>query len=268
MAPEFAVIHWRSLRNAPRVDEWLAGAIGTLSVGQAVVPAGFDARLGALLDLLRGQRVLLVLDNLESVLEPEAPQIRYRAGYEGYAEVVRRLAESAHQGCLLLTSREQPVRADDTAVRALHLEGLGVAAGRLLLGTRDSVGDPVAWWALVERYAGNPLALSIVGETIAMVFGGDIAVFLAQGMAVYGGIRQLLDEQVGRLSALERDIMAWLAVEREPVGFAALLADLGSGVAWAEIVEAVEAPGRGRSWRDPGGRAGAAGQAGAGQGAE
>jgi transcriptional regulator with XRE-family HTH domain len=84
VAPEFAAICWRSLRNAPMVDEWLAGTIGTLSAGQAVVPAGFDAHLGVLLDLLRARRMLLVLDNLETILEPEAPQVRYRAGYEGY----------------------------------------------------------------------------------------------------------------------------------------------------------------------------------------
>ena len=61
-----------------------------------------------------------------------------------------------------------------------------------------------AWEALVAHYGGNPLALRVVGETIGLVFGGDIATFLAQGAHVFGGIRQLLDEQVGRLSSLER----------------------------------------------------------------
>ena len=49
------------------------------------------------LGVAREQRVLLVLDNLESVREPEAPEVRYRAGYAGYGEVVRRLAESAQK---------------------------------------------------------------------------------------------------------------------------------------------------------------------------
>jgi hypothetical protein len=193
------------------------------------------------LELLRARRGLLVLDNLETVLEPGAPEARYRPGYAGYGEVVQRLGASDHQGCLLLTSREQPMRADDATVRALRLEGLSVDESRALLGSRDLTGDAAAWRTLVERYAGNPLVLKVVGETIGVVFDRDIAAFLAQDVAVFGGIRQLLDEQVARLSALERAIVTWLAVEREPVGFAELVAALGPAVARSAVVEAVEA---------------------------
>jgi len=178
---------------------------------------GLAAQLRRLLGLLRAQRSLLILDNLETVLSPGALELRYRAGYEGYGAVLQQLAESAHQGCLLLTSREQPLRADERAVRALRLE------------------------ALVERYAGNPLALQVVGETISVVFGGEIAAFLGQETAVVGGIRQLLDEQLARLSSLEQALLYWLAIEREPVRFAALLADLGPEVAQSQVLEALEA---------------------------
>jgi len=241
LEPEFAAVYWRSLRNAPPVEEWLAGAIAALSMEQATIPAGLDARLGLLLELLRAQRALLALDNLETVLEPGAPEVSYRAGYEGYGVALHRLAEGAHEGCLLLTSREQPLPADEAAVRALRLQGLGVEESRALLDSQALQGDDVAWRALVERYRGNPLALRVVGETIAMVFGGDLAAFLAQDTAVFGGIQQLLDAQVARLSALERAVLTWLAVEREPVAFAEIVADLGSGVARGEVVEAVEA---------------------------
>jgi len=241
LAPEFAVVYWRSLRNAPPVEEWLAGVIDALSLEQASAPEGLDARLGLLLDLLRGRRALLALDNLEAVLAPGASDVRYRAGYEGYGTVLQRLAEGAHQGCLLLTSREQPLPADEAAVRALRLEGLGVDAGRALLSGRALRGDAASWQTLVARYGGNPLALRVVGETIGMVFGGDIAAFLAQDVAAFGGIRQLLDEQVGRLSSVERAILTILAVGREPVRFADVVADLGPRAPRGEVVEAVEA---------------------------
>jgi hypothetical protein len=115
------------------------------------------------------------------------------------------------------------------------------------------VGDEAAWRALVERYGGNPLALHVVGETISSVFDGEIAAFLAQEIAVFGGIRHLLDEQVARLSALEQAVLAWLAVEREPIGLRELAADLGLGVTRAQVVEVVEALRR-RSLLEPGGR--------------
>jgi WD40 repeat protein/transcriptional regulator with XRE-family HTH domain len=241
LAPEFATVFWRSLRNAPPVEEWLAGAIAVLSGAQALPPKRLETRLAKLLELLRDHRALLVLDNLETVLEPGAPEVRYRVGYEGYGAALARLAEGAHQGCVLLTSREQPLAADDVAVRTLHLKGLGVEGVRALLGSRLLTGNTTAWQVLVEHYGGNPLALRVVGETIGAVFGGDISAFLAQEVAVYGGIRQLLEEQVARLSALERSVLTWLAVEREPVGFTDLVAAVGPEVARAAVVEAVEA---------------------------
>src|SRR5262249_21707396 len=106
---------------------------------------------------------------------------------------------------------------------------------------RALVGDEAAWQALVERYAGNPLALRVVGETIGGVFGGEIATFLAQDVAAFGGVRQVLAEPAERFAPLGRAIARWLAVEREPVGFAELVADLGPGVERGEVVEAVEA---------------------------
>jgi hypothetical protein len=211
-----------------------------------------EARLGLLLELLRTQRCLLVLDNLETVLEPGVPDVRYRTGYEGYGEILRRLGESAHQGCLLVTSREQPMREDQMAVRALRLQGLEVDGARALLDQRDLSGDDAAWQALVARYGGNPLALQVVGKTVATVFDGAIAAFLAQDVAVFGDIRQLVVEQVARLSVQEQAVLTWLAEEREPVGFAELVTDLGPLLGRAAVVEAVEALAR-RSLLDPAG---------------
>ena len=151
-----------------------------------------------------------MLDNLETVLEPGASVARYRAGYEGYGEVLRQLGESTHQGCLLVTGRERRLSCHfwrGRPVRTLRLGGLVSAAGRALLQERGLAGDEAAWEGLVARYGGNPLALRVVGETIDVVFGGDIAAFLAQDAPVFGGIRQLLDEQVERLSSLEGAVL-------------------------------------------------------------
>jgi WD40 repeat protein/transcriptional regulator with XRE-family HTH domain len=231
LVSRFEYVYWRSLHNALPVEEWLADALGLLSGQQTVPPDGVDARLALLRALLRDRRALLVLDNLETVLEPGEPRARYRAGYEGYGQVLQRLGGSDHRGCLLVTSREAPpevapLEGPRYAWQVLYLGGLGIEESRDLLRQQDLVGDATAWRDLVERYGGNALALRLVGETIAEAFAGDIAAFLAEGEALSGDLRQLLDRQVGRLSALERSVLAWLAIEREPVGFADLAADL------------------------------------------
>src|SRR5205085_10207574 len=59
------------------------------------------------------------------------------------------------------------------------------------------------------------------------------------------GLRRLLEEQVAGLSPLERSLLTWLAVEREPVGVAALAADLGPGAGpGGAVLEALEGLGR------------------------
>jgi len=94
---------------------------------------------------------------------------------------------------------------------------------------------------LIEAYAGNPLALKIVAQTIVELFEGEIALFLEQGEVVFGGVRELLDQQYARLSALEQSVLLWLAILREPVNLQELLAVLGTPLSRATVLEAVEA---------------------------
>jgi WD40 repeat protein/transcriptional regulator with XRE-family HTH domain len=251
LAPQFAGLCWRSLRNAPPPEEWLGAAIGALAPTPPVLPADLSARQGLLLEVLRERRCLLVLDNLETVLEPGAAG-RYRAGYEGYGAVLRQVAESAHQSCLLLTGREAPPELAPLAgvapVRTLRLGALDLAACRALLQDKGLLGDDDAWQALVGHYGGNPLALSLVGQAIVELFGGAIDAMLAYAVetfgAVFGGLRRLLEEQFVRLSALEQSVLYWLAVEREPVRAAALRADLGPAAGPGAVLEALEGLGQ------------------------
>jgi len=246
IGPSFDAVLWRSLRNAPPCREWLADAILSLSEHQ-VIPADADeAQRGQLLELLRDRRCLLVLDNFETVLEPRAAEVRYRDGYAGYGQALELFGERAHQSSMLVTSREEPpelrrLQSPTGLVRLLRLDGLDEAAAKALLAAKGLAGDPSAWGALVDRYRGNALALQVVGEVIATVFGHDIDAFLAAGDAVFGDIRRLLEAQFSRLSPTERTVLYWLAVEREPVDFNTLAANVGCGTPRHELLEALDA---------------------------
>jgi WD40 repeat protein/transcriptional regulator with XRE-family HTH domain len=261
-APSFLRVYWRSLRDALPAAEWMAGAIGFLSGYHVMPPDGESARLAVLLQLLRDQPSLLVLDNFETVLEPGQQEGRYRDGLAGYGALLRAVGETRHQSCLVVTSREAPPELavlSTSAVRRFHLGGLGVAEGQVLLVDKQLTGSDDDWLNLIARFGGNGLALKVVGESIRLVFDGDIAAFLEQAgsRSIFGGIRRLLAEQIERSSTLEQKLMRVLAVEREPVSLAELIADLGPRVRQPTVLEAVEALRR-RSLVE---RAGAAGMA-------
>src|SRR5262245_58618163 len=166
IATHFDTVIWRSLLNAPPFEELLRRIAQTLA-GSLVIelPASLDQQLALLLDYLRHQRCLLILDNLESVLHTDGLG-QMRTGYEGYAHLLDRLAHSQHSRCLLLTSRERPQgmalwEGDLPWVRTLRLEGLDAAGGQAIFTARGLTGQEADSRALIVRYSGNPLALKL-----------------------------------------------------------------------------------------------------------
>jgi WD40 repeat protein len=232
------------LLNAPPLDELLRDLLQALSRQHLVdIPTRLDTQLALLLDCVREQRCLLILDNLESILEANQPG-QMRPGYAGYAQLIQFMAERRHQSCLLLTSRERPHgmerwENDTRVVCSLPLAGIDPAAGQAMLTARGLAGADADATALVARYSGNPLALKLVAQTVQDLFGNDIASFLATEAPIFDDIRSVLDEQFARLSALEQELLIWLAVEREPISIQSLrdnLVDSGSPRAFLEAL--------------------------------
>src|SRR3989440_11677636 len=246
LAAHFQVVLFRSLRDAPSCEALLDDCLRVLAPQPLDLSlASLESRISRFLEHLRSSRVLLVLDNLESLLEEGEVRGHLRPGYEGYARLRRRVGETGHSSCLLLTSREKPaelraLEGSRSPVRVLRLVGLEAAACEQLLAEHELVGSPQERALLVERYEGNPLALTIVAETIADLFGGAIGPFLQEGMVVFGNIAELLDEQFARLSALEQMVLSWLAIMREPVTLEELLAGLVMPLPRVQGLEAVD----------------------------
>src|SRR5438270_2992319 len=247
LAERFEMVIWRSLRDVPSCEGVLDECLQVLAP-QALRDESnsLERRLSLLLEYLRRTRVLLVLDNLEVLLEEGQSTGHMRPGYEGYAQLLRRMAETEHRSCLLLTSREKPgdlvpLEGSRAPVRTLRLARLDANACKQLLAEKGIAGTSSEYAQLIEAYSGNPLALKIVAETIVELFGGEIAPFLEQGEVVFGGVRELLGEQFDRLSALEQTVLLWLAIGREPVSVEELLAVMAAPQPRAQVLESVEA---------------------------
>jgi len=126
-------------------------------------------------------------------------------------------------------------------MRQLPLTGLDLQAGAAILrgsGLPVSTQDTAM---LVRNYSGNPLALQIVANTIVDFFGRDVAAFQREQGIVFDGIRAVLDQQFDRLSELEREILIWLAIEREAVTVQALRANFVQPVATSALLNALNA---------------------------
>src|SRR2546421_2118901 len=247
LAPQFEAVLWRSVRDAPSCEELVADCITFFSeTPPADFPTSLEQRITQLVARLQASRCLLVLDNLETLLSSGDREGSYLPGYEGYGRLIQRLAESAHQSCVLLTSREKPREIEPlegvrSPVRTLRLVGLDDQAAQALLSDKELRGTPAAWQRLVAGYAGNPLALKIVAQTISDLFDGDLDRFLQEGELIFNGVRPVLRQQVGRLSPLEHLLLTWLAVLREWTTLDTLVQVLHPRVLRAQVLEALEA---------------------------
>ena len=248
----FEYVIWRSLREAPPVKIILSNLIQFLSDEQETegnLPESISDRISRLLYYLQNHRCLVILDNVESILRSGSRAGLYREGYEEYGELLRRVGEATHQSCLVLTSREKPkevalLEGEALSVRSLPLSGLKVAEGQEILKLKGLSAAEDEWKVMIERYAGNPLALKIVATTIQDIFDGSMTEFLQQDTSVFGDIRDILEQQFERLSDLEKDIMYWLAINRESITLSELREDIVSPVPQAKLLEAVESLGR------------------------
>jgi WD40 repeat protein/transcriptional regulator with XRE-family HTH domain len=247
LTPQFEAVLWRSLRDAPACSGLVADCLTFFSeTPPAEFPTSLEQRITQLVTRLQASRCLLLLDNFDTLLQSSDPEGSYLPGYEGYGRLIERLAESAHQSCVLLTSRErpreiEPLEGTRSPVRSLRLVGVDDQIARALLSDKGLSGTPAAWQRLVAGYAGNPLALKIVAQAITDLFGGDLDRFLQEGELMFNGIRPMLRQQVGRLTPLEHLLLTWLAVLREWTKLDTLAQALHPRVLRAQVLEALEA---------------------------
>ena len=129
---QFDCVIWKSLRDAPPANRIVAELIEFVSAGketEETLPKRFGERITKLIEHLRSQRCLLLLDNGESILGSTNRAGIYRPGYEEYGELFGRLGATNHTSCLILTTRVKPkevaaLEGDRSTVRTLRLKGL------------------------------------------------------------------------------------------------------------------------------------------------
>lgn len=234
----FEGVIWRSLLNAPPPTEILTDLLKFVSNQPEInLPATPNEQITQLLKYLQQHRYLLILDNFETVLQSgEKPAGQCLPGYEAYEQLLQRIGNTPHDSCLLLTSRERPseivnLARNDGPVRFRNLSGLEFSDGKQIfedIGQFSSDADN-DWKELIEkRYCGNPLALELVAKHIEEVFSSNISAFLKtkEQVILVDDLKVLLDWHFERLSELQKEVMFWLAINREPISLGKLREDI------------------------------------------
>lgn len=240
IAPEYRVLIWRSLERKPSLTELLKDI---LQSGFGVSENDPDKLLPQLLQQLRAQSSVILLDGMEAILKPQAFSGSFLAGYEDYKELLRIVGESSHQSCVVFSSLEHPGKimpasSHDSPIKDFNLSGLSEAEARDLLKA-EQISQP-SIQRLIAYYQGNPALLTIVAQIMHRLFGGNAADFLAHKSLVFGEIEEFLERSFARLSALETEILYWLAGEAQPMSLTEIQNGIPFSIYPAELIEALE----------------------------
>lgn len=204
---QFDNVIWRSLHYVAEAEKLIDDLLEFFGFrADRASEENIDSKISALIEYLRHNRCLIVLDTATEIWQVGNLAGHYREKYRGYGELLRRIGTELHQSCLLLCTREKPrevalLEGQKTSVQTFHLKGL-TSSAKFIFQEKELL-ESERWNELIELYGGNPLALKIVATTIHELFGGSVAAFLKQDTIVYGDIHDLLDEQFECLSALE-----------------------------------------------------------------
>lgn len=249
LAQRFDYVFWRSLISAPRLEDILRQVIVFVSDQGAIdLPESIDERLKMLFSYLHERRCLVILDNAETILRGGNDVGHYQSGYEDYGRLIRQFAELPHQSCLLLTSREKPVEVAQMetwtgALRVLSLSGIDAAGCRRIFAQIDNTfsGSDSDWEYLTRQYEGSPLALNLVARHIRDTYGGNVTAFLRAPSLLIKDLEGLLEWYFERISSLQKELLYWLAISREPVSLDELLVLLLSKQSQHELPSTLQA---------------------------
>lgn len=222
---KFACVVWRSLRQAPPIEEFLGELIQVLTPEtEEIVAETKEEKLAWLIERFRTSRCLVILDNIESILRSGDLAGTYEEGYEDYGLLLKKVGGEPHQSCLLVTSQEKLneislLEGETSPVRSLKLEGLGEAARQIL--KEKGLSGEKNWVHLIRGYRGNPLMLKLVAMTIQEVFDGDVTDFLSTTLFTHD-VSDFIEEMLERLSELENQLICKMASKKKPISVAEL----------------------------------------------
>ena len=221
---QFDRIIWLSLRTSGPLETTLKTLIQFLSNQPEInIPANTDDQLSILIETLRENRCLIILDDVQQILSSGQLAGNYKPGYENYGTLFKLIGEIPHNSCLILNSWEPPsdiltFTDDNSVVCLLQLTGLGEAGTEIL--RQKGLLDEEAWPELINLYQGNPLWLKLVAQTINNLFGGRVSQYLSyQPVFLSDELTPILQQHYQRLSEIEKQAMCLISPEIEPVSF-------------------------------------------------
>jgi tetratricopeptide (TPR) repeat protein len=216
------VLLWFDLSARPTFAEVTARALASL-MPDARGPSDADlqllapaARTARLVRLLADRPVVVVLDNLESWLDP----VSGRAADPAVDGLLTQLISAAHRSRVLVTTRLEPAGCTGAppAYEAIPLRGLTEPAFVQLLRGQGLTGPDETLRQVWQAFGGNTRLLLFLADVVRRRHGGDLAAALKRQPGLLARTAEPLLRQIWEeLPPGGRDVLRTLALLNRPV---------------------------------------------------
>lgn len=208
---QFKFIIWKTFHYPTSIIDFLNSLLNAFNLQSF---ENIQAGNFQLIEHLNKHRCLVILDGIDTI-----------SNNSELSDFIQKLSLYRHQSCIITTSREKQNTSEvNTKIVAnLKLNGLLKTEALDLLISRGFTGKELGVLALIQLYRGNPLGLKLVTPFIQSVFAGNVAAFINQNTLIVGErLKNIIKQQLAKLSELETDIIYWLAIWQEPISFVRL----------------------------------------------
>ena len=212
---QFDVVIWKSIKLSPSLDTIITEIFALINPE----PIQTDNKLTQLFNLLRQQRCLIILDDVQELFTSGQLAGQYKTEYKDYKIFFTMVTEIEHQSSLILLSQEQcqeMLCLDEELypAKCLELEKLDNTEILKSLGLKDEE----SWLTLLNLYEGNPAYLKDVASLIKNLFLGKVSEFLTEdSLILTENMKSRFNELFERLSASEQQIVLELSKYNQAV---------------------------------------------------
>ncbi len=224
---QFDYVIWFSLLQTPTLTTLVNSY---LKIINHQTEAQIDAKslelsflLSEFINCLKQKKILLVLDDLHCIFDVNKTNASYKKDFEEYGRFLRSIISTEHQSLLVATSRIKPKMLEyysDNQVKILDLQGFNVQATKAIINSQNNNRlEEEQLLFLSKSLQSNPQLLNIVKNHLDDFgdFIEDNAEQVLQDIILIDEISNLLEQELFYLSALEKEIIYWLAISYSPV---------------------------------------------------
>ena len=178
-------------------------------IAEYICPFSEGAANIRILRTLKQEPCLLILDDFD-------------LDNQEYIPLLKEIAETKHQSCVIVTCRELPRGYLDWAYRpkVVTLRGLDEPEAIAILQSEglSPQANKQLVQALIKKYEGIPWGLQLAVRDILELHNGDLAEYIGKTSTVFSrDFSKEIDGVIARLSPLELEVLYWLALQNQSI---------------------------------------------------